>query len=76
VDIPIEGTDWQLGLIVGPSGSGKTTIGKRLFPDAYFHTGYLWPEIRSVVDGFPDHPEGRDITQALSSVGFASPHTG
>jgi hypothetical protein len=33
VNIPVEGTEWQIGLIVGPSGSGKTTIGRRLFPD-------------------------------------------
>lgn len=73
VDIPVEGTDWQIGLIVGPSGSGKTTIGRRLFPDAHFHDGYDWPETRAVVDGFPAHLEGKEITQALSSVGFSSP---
>jgi GNAT superfamily N-acetyltransferase len=73
VDIPIEDFAWQVGLIVGPSGSGKTTIGRRLFPDALFHTGYAWPETGAVVDGFPAHLDGRDITQALSSVGFSSP---
>jgi ABC-type ATPase involved in cell division/GNAT superfamily N-acetyltransferase len=73
VDIPVEGVEWQIGLVVGPSGSGKTTIGKRLFPDALFHTGYPWPETKAVVDGFPAHLEGREITQALSSVGFSSP---
>ncbi len=73
VDIPVEGTDWQIGLIVGPSGAGKTTIGRRLFPDALFHTGYQWPETASVVDGFPAGLEGREITAALSSVGFSSP---
>ena len=56
VDIPIEGTDWQIGLIVGPSGSGKTTIGRRLFPDAHFHAGYQWPDTGAVVDGFPAAP--------------------
>src|SRR6516165_7151148 len=59
VDIPVEGTAWQIGLIVGPSGSGKTTIGRRLFPDALFHTGYQWPETAAVVDGFPARLEGR-----------------
>lgn len=73
VDLPVEGTAWQVGLIVGPSGSGKTTLGRRLFPDAHFHTGYLWPETGAVVDGFPEHLDGREITQALSSVGFSSP---
>jgi hypothetical protein len=46
VDIPIEDTDWQIGLIVGPSGSGKTTIGRRLFLDASFHNGYACPRSR------------------------------
>ena len=73
VDIPIEGTDWQIGLIVGPSGCGKTTLGRRLFPIAHLHTGYAWPETGAVVDGFPSHLDGREITQALSSVGFSSP---
>jgi ABC-type ATPase involved in cell division len=73
VDIPIEDTDWQIGLIVGPSGSGKTTIARQLFPDAFFHAGYEWPETAAVVDGFPAGLDGREITQALSSVGFSSP---
>lgn len=73
VDLPIEGKEWQLGLIVGPSGSGKTTIGRRLFPDALFHEGYEWPADAAVVDGFPAGMDGAEITQALSNVGFSSP---
>jgi ABC-type ATPase involved in cell division/GNAT superfamily N-acetyltransferase len=73
VNIPIEDFAWQIGLVVGPSGSGKTTIGRRLFPDALFHAGYAWPETGAVVDGFPAHLDGREITAALSSVGFSSP---
>lgn len=71
--LPIEGKPWKIGLVVGPSGSGKTTIGRRAFPGALFHEGYDWPEDAAVVDGFPSHLEGREITQALSSVGFSSP---
>lgn len=33
-NIPIEGVDWQIGLIVGRSGSGKTSIGERIFRHA------------------------------------------
>ena len=32
VNLPLEGKQWQIGLIVGASGSGKTTIGRRLSP--------------------------------------------
>lgn len=73
VNLAIEEKPWRIGLIVGPSGSGKTTIGTRLFPDALFHRGYDWPEESAVVDGFASHFEGKQITQALSSVGFSSP---
>lgn len=73
VDLPIEGKDWSIGLIVGPSGSGKTTIGRQLFPDAHFHEQYDWPQEKAIVDGFPSDLEGKVITQALSSVGFSSP---
>jgi len=73
VNLPIEDKPWQIGLIVGPSGSGKTTIGRQLFPDAYFHEQYEWPEKKSILDGFPGHFDGKTITQTLSSVGFSSP---
>jgi ABC-type ATPase involved in cell division len=73
VDLPIEEKPWTIGLIVGPSGSGKTTIGRRLFPDALFHEGYEWPAKAAIVDGFPSHLDGTEITTALSSVGFSSP---
>lgn len=73
VNIPVENTDWQIGLIVGPSGSGKTTIGRTLFPEAYFHEGYDWPESKAVVDGFPADLDAQAITGALSAVGFSSP---
>ena len=73
VRLPLEGVEWQLGLIVGPSGSGKTTIGRRLFPDALLHQGYTWPKTAAIVDGFPKELSCQDVTAALSSVGFSSP---
>jgi GNAT superfamily N-acetyltransferase len=72
VDIPIEGKDWNVGLIVGPSGCGKSTIARELFPNAYMR-GFEWPEARSVIDGFPTVASIKDVTAMLSSVGFSSP---
>jgi energy-coupling factor transporter ATP-binding protein EcfA2 len=73
LDIPIDGWDWQIGLIVGPSGTGKTTIGRRLWGDEAYHRGFDWPKDRSVLDGFPSALSVKEITGALSSVGFSSP---
>lgn len=35
VDLPIDNSKWNVGLIVGPSGSGKSTISKEVFKDVY-----------------------------------------
>ena len=72
VDLPVEGDDWRIGLIVGASGSGKSTLAREAFPDAMID-GYEWPADRAVVDGFPSELGIKDITAALSSVGFSSP---
>jgi hypothetical protein len=72
VTLPVEERPWQVGLIVGPSGSGKSTVAREMFPDALVG-GYDWPEHRAVVDGFPADLSIKDITAALSSVGFSSP---
>ena len=34
-ELPIEGKEWQIGLIVGPSGSGKTSIGSKIFNERF-----------------------------------------
>ena len=64
-DFPIETEPWQIGLIVGPSSSGKSVVARHVFKSAYFHTGYKWPRNKSVVDGFPSHLSGEDVTAAL-----------
>ncbi len=67
-DVPLEARDWQIGLITGPSGAGKSSVARALFGDAVVER-YEWPDRRAVVDGFGDLGI-RDISQALSSVGF------
>jgi GNAT superfamily N-acetyltransferase len=76
IDLPIENIDWQIGLIVGASGSGKSTLAHEAFPTVPYVTanqGYEWPDDKAVVDGFPAELSIKDVTGALSSVGFSSP---
>lgn len=74
VELPLEGWDWHIGLIVGPSGSGKTTIARELFgAHVRNETSFGWPAERSVVDAFPPALPIRQIVELLSSVGFSSP---
>jgi hypothetical protein len=64
-DIPIEGKNWNVGLIVGPSGSGKTLILENQFERG---ESYNWLS-RSVVDDFPNDSM-ENITNVCRSVGF------
>lgn len=72
INIPIENTKWNIGLIVGASGTGKTTIAKKIFEDFKFFTGFEWHG-ESIVDDFGDQYSAKEITEILSKVGFASP---
>ncbi len=69
--LPIEDLDWKIGVITGRSGTGKSTIAKKLFPEEYVN-GFTYGA-EAVLDDFPAGLSVADITQALCSVGFASP---
>ena len=70
-EVPALDKAWDIGLVVGPSGSGKSTIARRQWPAAYT-IARSWPENRAVLDGFCAGPI-KDITAALTAVGFSSP---
>ncbi|MBB4302371.1 GNAT superfamily N-acetyltransferase [Rhodobium orientis] len=72
VDLPIDGNDWGIGLIVGPSGSGKTSIGKRLFGKAAFYRPVGWPGKAPIIDAILPDGAFDDVTAALSAVGLGS----
>tara|TARA_R110000782_G_scaffold59522_1_gene123499 strand:- start:85 stop:1164 length:1080 start_codon:yes stop_codon:yes gene_type:complete len=72
IDIPIENSDWNIGLIIGASGTGKTTIAKNVFADFDLFQGYEWSN-KSIIDDFGDNYTAKQITEILSKVGFASP---
>lgn len=65
-DFPIEGFDWNVGLIVGPSGCGKSSILNRVFGQPKPHR---W-NAKSVIDDFPKEIAIRDIAAICQSVGF------
>lgn len=69
--LPVEGDDWEIGIIVGRSGSGKSSIAKELFSDAYV-AGFDYKHL-CVLDDFPEGIETNEVTRLLCSVGFASP---
>jgi ABC-type ATPase with predicted acetyltransferase domain len=69
--IPIEGEEWQIGVIVGRSGTGKTSIAKQIFPKEYIR-GFEYKSA-TVLDDFPENVSINEITKALCNVGFASP---
>jgi hypothetical protein len=64
--LPIEETDWNVGLIVGPSGSGKSTVATKLFGG---HVEFPW-QAKSVIDDFPTSISMEIIAGICQSVGF------
>ncbi len=60
-----------MGAIIGRSGTGKTTIAKQLFPAEYIRGFEYGAE--TILDDFPENLTTAQITEALCSVGFASP---
>lgn len=71
VEVPSLEEDWKVGLIVGPSGSGKSTIAREVYGDAIY-SGHDWKPGKPVIEGFGD-ASIKDITNALTAVGFSSP---
>lgn len=71
VDLPIEGKDWKIGLIVGPSGSGKTSIGSRLFgKDSIYDLYSGWDNNKPIVDCIDPDGDFNTVTGMLSAVGL------
>lgn len=64
--------EWTVGLIVGHSGSGKTSVAREKWGDCIVDE-YEWHQHKSVVDSFDPDLSMKEVTGALSSVGFSSP---
>jgi ABC-type ATPase involved in cell division len=72
-DLPLEGQDWKIGVVVGPSGSGKTSVGRLIWPDVGIYNGdHGWPDDAPIVDAIAPAGGFDDVTGALSAVGLGS----
>lgn len=70
-DIPLDGMNWQIGLIVGPSGTGKTSLGRRIFgSDRIIDLYGGWPADAPIVDAISPAGDFNDVTGALANVGL------
>tara|TARA_R100000306_G_C4358163_1_gene133858 strand:+ start:396 stop:1085 length:690 start_codon:yes stop_codon:yes gene_type:complete len=70
-NVPTEGDNWQIGLVVGPSGSGKTSIGKQLWPGVHIHDLYAgWNNNQPIIDNIALGQNMNVATAALSAVGL------
>jgi ABC-type ATPase with predicted acetyltransferase domain len=71
VNLPVEDSDWQIGLIVGPSGSGKTTIGRNLFGGGKIVDLYSgWPDNMPIVEAIAPGCDFDIVTGSLANVGL------
>lgn len=70
VDLPIEGMDWKIGLIVGASGTGKTSIGNRIFNEPIHDLYEGWDSNKPIVDCINPDGDFNSVTGTLSAVGL------
>ncbi|MDF0606610.1 ABC transporter ATP-binding protein [Neisseriaceae bacterium TC5R-5] len=68
VNLPIDDTDWQVGIIVGPSGSGKSSLGAQL--GAFYAPA--WPADQPIIEAIAADGSFDDVTAALSAVGLGN----
>lgn len=71
-DLPIDGDDWKIGVVVGPSGSGKTSIGRQIFGDPAPFWAPTWPDDQPIVDVIAADGDFNAVTGALGSVGLGT----
>ncbi|MDR2507621.1 MAG: ABC transporter ATP-binding protein, partial [Candidatus Accumulibacter sp.] len=67
-DLPIDDSDWKIGVIVGPSGSGKSSLGATL---GRFYAP-RWPKDKPIIDAISPGSDCNVVTAALSAVGLGS----
>lgn len=71
-DLPIDDSNWKLGVIVGPSGSGKSSMGQKLFGESAFYEATNWPRGKPIIDAISPKGDFNTVTAMLSAVGLGS----
>lgn len=72
-DLPIEGRDWKIGMIVGPSGSGKTSLGRLVWPGvAIEDLDSGWSGDKPIIDDISPDGDFNSVTASLAAVGLGS----
>ena len=62
--------DWRIGIIVGQSGSGKTSVARKHYGDNLY-VASNWTDA-PIIENFNRELSFETVTNALTSVGFAS----
>lgn len=70
IELPIEGKEWKIGLIVGASGSGKTSVGQRIFNKPIYDLYSGWDNSKPIVDCIAPNGDFNAVTGSLSAVGL------
>lgn len=71
-ELPIEGADWSVGVVVGPSGSGKSSIGSAIWGRGAVYKPTGWPKDLPIVEAIAPGRSVGDVTAALAAVGLGS----
>ncbi len=71
-ELPLEGREWQVGVIVGPSGSGKSSLGARIFDDAAVVDLRAGWSQEPIIEAIAPNAPFDTVPAALTAVGLGS----
>lgn len=71
-ELPVDDSEWALGVIVGPSGSGKTSLGRQLWGEGAMASFDDWPGDKPIIDAIAPGGSFDDVTGALAGVGLGT----